>query len=65
MLLQPGLPPTPAELMDGAKLEDYTADSSELADWVPTSPSLASGRRRSAADAPRGRLELGRGRESS
>jgi chemosensory pili system protein ChpB (putative protein-glutamate methylesterase) len=40
-LLQPGLPPTPAELMDGAKLEDYTSDSSELADWVPTSPSLA------------------------
>lgn len=41
MLLQPGLPPTPAELMDGAKLEDYTAESPELADWVPTSPSLA------------------------
>jgi len=41
ILLQPGLPPTPAELMDGAKLEDYTSDSSELADWVPTSPSLA------------------------
>lgn len=40
MVLRPGLPPTPAELMDGAKLEDYTADSSELADWVPTSPSL-------------------------
>jgi len=38
--LRPGLPPTPAELMDHAKLEDYTAESSELADWVPTSPSL-------------------------
>lgn len=51
--LQPGLPPTPAELMDDAKLEDYTADSPELADWVPTSPSLtpASGEGESAADA--------------
>ena len=38
--LRPGLPPTPAELMDHARLEDYTADTSELADWVPTSPSL-------------------------
>ncbi len=38
--LRPGLPPTPAELMDHAKLEDYTADTSELADWVPVSPSL-------------------------
>lgn len=38
--LRPGLPPTPAELMDHAKLEDYTAETSELADWVPTSPSL-------------------------
>ena len=39
-MLQPGLPETPAEQMAGAKLEDYTADSSELAEWVPTSPSL-------------------------
>lgn len=38
--LAPGLPPTPAELMDHARLEDYTADSSELADWVPVSQSL-------------------------
>lgn len=38
--LAPGLPPTPAELMDHARLEDYTADTSELADWVPVSPSL-------------------------
>jgi chemosensory pili system protein ChpB (putative protein-glutamate methylesterase) len=36
----PGLPPTPAQLMDGAKLEDYTAESPELAEWVPTNPSL-------------------------
>jgi chemotaxis response regulator CheB len=42
MLLQPGLPPTPAQMMDGAKLEDYTADSPELADWVPTGSSLGS-----------------------
>ncbi|MEO8161249.1 MAG: chemotaxis protein CheB [Arenimonas sp.] len=40
MVLRPGLPPTPAELMDDAKLEDYTSESPELADWVPTSPSL-------------------------
>jgi chemotaxis response regulator CheB len=39
--LAPGLPPTPAELMDHARLEDYTAESSELAGWVPSSPSLA------------------------
>jgi chemotaxis response regulator CheB len=39
-LLRPGLPPTPADEMAGAKLEDYTADSEELAEWVPTSPSL-------------------------
>jgi chemotaxis response regulator CheB len=40
-LLQPGLPTTPAEEMAGAKLEDYTIDSEELAEWVPSSPSLA------------------------
>jgi len=39
-MLQPGLPTTPAEEMAGAKLEDYTVDSEELAEWVPTSPSL-------------------------
>jgi chemosensory pili system protein ChpB (putative protein-glutamate methylesterase) len=50
MLLQPGLPPTPAELMDSAKLEDYTSESPELADWVPTSPSLAS--KEDVADVP-------------
>jgi chemosensory pili system protein ChpB (putative protein-glutamate methylesterase) len=36
----PGLPPTPAQLMDGEKLEDYTQDAPDLADWVPTNPSL-------------------------
>jgi chemotaxis response regulator CheB len=39
-MLKPGLPATPAEQMAHAKLEDYTVDSSELAEWVPTSPSL-------------------------
>ena len=39
-LLQPGLPATPAEEMAGAKLEDYTSESPELAEWVPSSPSL-------------------------
>lgn len=37
--LNPGAPPTPAELMDDARLEDYTADTSELADSIPISPS--------------------------
>jgi chemosensory pili system protein ChpB (putative protein-glutamate methylesterase) len=41
----PGLPPTPAQLMDGEKLEDYVAESPDLAEWVPTNPSLT-------ADAP-------------
>jgi chemotaxis response regulator CheB len=40
--IAPGAPPTPAELMDGARLEDYTTDTSELADSVPVSPSLTS-----------------------
>lgn len=37
--LDPGAPPTPAELMDDARLEDYTADTSELADSIPISAS--------------------------
>lgn len=36
----PGAPPTPAQLMDGARLEEYTQDAPELAEWVPTEPSL-------------------------
>lgn len=36
----PGMPPTPAQLMDGEKLEDYAQDAPDLADWVPTNPSL-------------------------
>jgi chemotaxis response regulator CheB len=36
----PGAPPTPAQLMDNEKLEDYAAESPDLAEWVPTNPSL-------------------------
>jgi hypothetical protein len=36
----PGAPPTPAQLMDNEKLEDYVAESPDLAEWVPTNPSL-------------------------
>ncbi|MBC7656688.1 MAG: hypothetical protein H7147_05860 [Frankiaceae bacterium] len=34
-------PPTPAQLMDDARLEDYTTDTMALADSVPMSASLA------------------------
>ena len=40
VVLAPGAPPTPAQLMDGARLEDYTVETSQLASSVPTSPSL-------------------------
>jgi len=50
-LLQPGLPTTPAEAMAGAKLEDYTSESPELAEWVPSSPLLT--------DAPKPASEAG------
>jgi chemotaxis response regulator CheB len=40
--------------MDHAKLEDYTADSSELADWVPTSPSLTTAETAAAATGDEG-----------
>lgn len=36
-----GAPPTPAQLMDDARLEDYTTDTIALADSVPMSASLA------------------------
>lgn len=36
----PGAPPTPAQLMDAARFEDYAQDAPELAEWVPSSPSL-------------------------
>jgi chemotaxis response regulator CheB len=40
-LSEAGAPPTPAQLMDDARLEDYTADTEVLADSVPVSASLA------------------------
>ncbi len=40
-LSEAGAPPTPAQLMDDAKLEDYTNDTAALADSVPMSASLA------------------------
>ena len=48
----PGAPPTPAQLMDNEKLEDYTAESPDLAEWVPTNPSLTEGAAPVAEDAP-------------
>lgn len=36
----PGAPPTPAQLMDEARFEDYAQDAPDLAEWVPSSPSL-------------------------
>lgn len=36
----PGAPPTPAQLMDEARFEDYAQDAPDLAQWVPSSPSL-------------------------
>jgi chemotaxis response regulator CheB len=36
----PGAPPTPAQLMDEARFEDYAQDAPELAEWVPSGPSL-------------------------
>jgi chemotaxis response regulator CheB len=52
----PGAPPTPAQLMDNEKLEDYAAESPDLAEWVPTNPSLTEGTPAAAVDeAPRQR----------
>ena len=55
----PGLPPTPAELMDGEKLEDYAQDAVDLADWVPVNPSLAQPGEEDAA----GAVEAGSGED--
>ena len=41
LTLEPGAPPTPAQQMAHAKLEDYAAESLDLSEWVPTEPSLA------------------------
>lgn len=39
-LPRPGAPPTPAELMADARLEDYTRDTAEMAAGVPSEPLL-------------------------
>lgn len=39
--LEPGAPPTPAQEMAHEKLEDYAAESLDLSEWVPSTPSLA------------------------
>lgn len=62
--LEPGAPPTPAQLMDSAKLEDYAAEAGGLLDGVPSEPLLASvavAETGSAADteADGGELDLG------
>ncbi|MEO7252093.1 MAG: chemotaxis protein CheB [Arenimonas sp.] len=49
--LKPGAPPTPAELMDHARLEDYTADTSALADSVPVSHSFSTSPETTPGDA--------------
>ena len=39
--MEPGAPPTPAQEMAGARLEDYAAESIDLSEWVPTEPRLS------------------------
>ncbi|GAB2671205.1 chemotaxis protein CheB [Arenimonas aestuarii] len=39
--MEPGAPPTPAEMMADAKLEDYASESLDLSEWVPTQPKLS------------------------
>lgn len=41
LALEPGAPPTPAQEMANEKLEDYAAESLDLSEWVPSTPSLA------------------------
>src|SRR5688500_18924439 len=38
--IQLGAPPTPAQEMDHHRLEDYAAESLDLSEWVPATPSL-------------------------
>ncbi|MBY4598864.1 hypothetical protein K3217_25455 [bacterium BD-1] len=52
LALEPGAPPTPAEVMANEKLEDYAAESLDLSEWVPTQPSLADEPQPEAAAAP-------------
>src|SRR5690606_12938821 len=46
---EPGAPRTPAEEMADASFEEQLAESAELADWVPSEPSLAVGGEESTA----------------
>src|SRR5690606_18398431 len=39
--MEPGAPPSPAEVMADEKLEDYAAESLDLSEWVPSEPRLA------------------------
>lgn len=39
--LEPGAPPTPAQVMDDARLEDYATESMDLSEWVPSEPRLS------------------------
>jgi len=39
--MEPGAPPTPAQQMADARLEDYAAESIDLSEWVPTEPRLS------------------------
>lgn len=39
--MEPGAPPTPAQEMADARLEDYAAESIDLSEWVPTEPRLS------------------------
>ena len=39
--LEPGAPPTPAQVMADARLEDYATESVDLSEWVPTEPRLS------------------------
>jgi len=39
---EPGAPQSPAEIMDHARLEDYTLDTRELADSIPTDTAFSS-----------------------
>lgn len=48
--MEPGAPPTPADVMADEKLEDYAAESLDLSEWVPSEPRLVE--RGEQAEAP-------------
>ena len=55
---EPGAPQSPAELMDHARLEDYTLDTRALADSIPTDTAFLSGQDYNDADAEASEGEL-------